>query len=139
MMKGLASVSLLELIVQLAGARRALRDRIAYELPFMHGKPENVGRDVWTIGSRFSAPAPMLAAHATGIVLLLARPRPWVRRALGCLGAAYVPGILLERVTRESFRHPDRETTPLIASALSFSVAMALLGLAGQKPGPAAG
>lgn len=130
MMKVLAAVSLAELIVQLAGARKAFRDRIPYDLPFMHGKPENVERDVWTIGSRLSAPAPLLAAHAAGTVLLLARPRPWLRRAVGWLGAVYIPGILLERVTRESFRHPDRETTPLTASALGFSVAMAFLGLA---------
>lgn len=132
-MKALASVSLLELLLQLAGARKALRDRLPYDLPFMQGKPENVARDAWTIGSRLSAPTPLLAAHAAGTVLLLARPRPWVRRALGCLGAVYIPGILLERVTRESFRHPDRETTPLIASALGLSVAMALLGLPGRK------
>lgn len=133
MMKVLASVSLVQLIVQLAGARKALHDRIPYDLPFMQGKPENIGRDMWTIGSRLSAPGPLLAAHAVGTILLLARPRPWQRRALGCLGAVYIPGILLERVTRESFRHPDRETTPLTASALGLSVAMALLGLAGRK------
>lgn len=132
-MKVLASVSLVQLIVQLAGARKALRDRIPYDLPFLQGKPENVARDAWIIGSRLSAPGPLLAAHAAGTVLLLARPRPWLRRAIGWLGAVYIPGILLERVTRESFRHPDRETTPLTASALGLSVAMALLGLAGLK------
>lgn len=139
MMKALASVSLLELIVQLAGARKALRDRIPYDLPFGQGRPENVARDGWTMGSGLSAPAPLLAAHAAATVLLFARPRPWLRRAAGCLGAVYIPGILLERVTREAFRHPDRQTTPLIASALGLSVAMALLGLAGRKRRTAAG
>jgi hypothetical protein len=133
MMKVLASVSLVQLIVQLAGARKALRDQIPYDLPLMQGKAENIARDLWTIGSRLSAPGPLLAAQAAGTVLLLVRPRPWLREAIGYLGAVYIPGILSERVTRESFRHPNREITPLTASALGLSIAMALLGLAGRK------
>ncbi|WP_258805128.1 hypothetical protein [Pseudarthrobacter sp. NS4] len=85
------------------------------------------------MGSGLSAPWPLLGAHAAGTVLLLARPRPWLRRAVGLLGAAYISGILGERATRESLRHPDRETTPRIASALALPGAMALLGLAGRK------
>lgn len=95
MMKVLASLALVQLIVQLAGARKAIRDGIAYELPFKQGKPENVARDMWTMGSGRSAPWPLLGAHAAAIVLLLARPRRWVRRVLGLLGAAYVLGILV--------------------------------------------
>lgn len=64
---------------------------------------------------------------------MLARPRPWLQRVLGCLGAIYIPGILGERVTWESFRHPERKTAPLIASALVLAVAMARLGLAGRN------
>jgi hypothetical protein len=133
MMKVLASVTLVQLIVQLIGARKAIRGRIAYNLPLMQGKPENVARDMWTMGSGLAAPWPLLAAHAAGAVLLLARPRTWLRRAVGWLGAVYILGILGERVTRESFRHPDSKTTPLTASGIALSVAMALLGLAGRK------
>lgn len=138
MMKILASLALVQLIVQLAGARKAIRDGIPYELPFKQGKPENVARDMWTMGSERSAPWPLLGAHAAAIVLLLARPRRWVRRVLGLLGAAYVSGILAERPARESLRHPDRETTPRLAAVLALPGALALLGLVRRKRRPAA-
>ncbi|MCP8999149.1 hypothetical protein NFC73_05270 [Pseudarthrobacter sp. RMG13] len=131
-MKVLAAVSLIELILQLIGARKAIRDGIPYDAPIGRGKPEDVARDMWAMGSGLSAPWHTLAAHAAGTALLIARPRPWVRRAVGVLGALYILGISWERITRESFRHPDRETTPLIASGLALSVAMALLGF-GRK------
>ena len=132
-MKVLASISLAQLILQLLGARKAIHDHIAYDIPFGQGKPDDVTRDMWTMGSGLSAPWHTLAVHTAATVLLLARPRPWVRSTIGCMGAVYVLGILWERITRESFRHPDTETTPLIASGLALSVAMAVLGLAGRK------
>lgn len=132
-MKVLASVSLAQLVLQLIGARKAIRDRIPYDTPIGRGKPENVPHDMWTMGSGLAAPWHTLAVHTAGTVLLLARPRPWVRRAVGWQGALYVLGILWERITRESFRHPDRETTPLLASGLALAVAMAVLGLTGGK------
>ena len=131
-MKVLAAVSLIELILQLIGARNAIRDGIPYDAPIGRGKPEDVARDMWGMGSGLSAPWHTVAVHAAGTALLIARPRTWVRRAVGWVGAVYIFGILWERITRESFRHPDRETTPLIASGLALSVAMALLGL-GRK------
>ena len=134
-MKALASVSLVQLIVQLVSARKAIRDRIPYDIPFGHGKPENVARDMWGMGSGLAAPWHTLAVHAAGIVLLLARPRRWVRKAVGWLGALYFLGILWERITLESFRHPNKETTPLVASGLALFVAMAVLGLGGRRRG----
>jgi hypothetical protein len=128
-MKVLASVSLVQLIVQLLAARKAIRDRIPYDIPFAHGEPQNVEGDMWTKGSGLAAPWPMLAAHAAVTTLLFARPRPWLRRTAGVVGAAYILGILWERVGRESLRHPDTETTPLVAAGLALSVAMARLGL----------
>ncbi|TNB74237.1 hypothetical protein FHJ30_05975 [Arthrobacter sp. BB-1] len=132
-MKALVSVSLAELLVQLLAARRALRDRIPYDTPFMNGKPENVARDMWTVGSGLSAPWPVLAAHAAGTVLLMVRPRQGLKRAMGWLGSVYILGILWERASRESFQHPDKEDTPLIAGGLALSVAMAMLGLGGRR------
>ena len=134
-MKVLASVSFVQLIVQLVSARKAIRDRIPYRIPFGQGKPENVARDMWSMGSGLAAPWHTLAIHAAGIVLLLARPRRGLRRSVGWLGALYILGILWERITLESFRRPDKETTPLIASGLALSVAMAVLGLGGRKRG----
>ena len=132
-MKVLAAVSLAELILQLIGARKAIRDGIPYDAPIGRGRPEDVARDMWVAGSGLSAPWPTLAVHVAGTALLIARPRPWVRRAVGLLGAFYIVGISWERITRESFRHPDRGTTPLIASGLALSGAMALLGLGRRR------
>ncbi|UEL29496.1 hypothetical protein [Pseudarthrobacter sp. L1SW] len=131
-MKALVSVSLAELLVQLLAARRAIRDRIPYDTPFMNGKPENVARDMWTVGSGLSAPWPVLAAHAAGTVLLMVRPRQGLKRAMGWLGSVYILGILWEHASRESFQHPDRETTPLITGGLFLSAVMATLGLRGS-------
>ena len=96
MMKALGTVSLLQLVFQLIGARKAIREQIPYDVPIGRGKPEDVERDMWNMGSALSAPWPMLAAQAACTVLVLARPRIWVRRAVGCVGALYVFGILWE-------------------------------------------
>ena len=91
-MKILASISLVQLIGQLVAARKAIRDHVPYDIPFMRGKAENVARDMWTIGTGLSAPWPVLAAHAAGTVLLLARPRQGLQRAMGWLGSRLHPG-----------------------------------------------
>lgn len=132
-MKVLASVSLVQLMVQIVAARKAIRDKIPYDIPFTQGKPENVARDMWNMGSGLAAPWHTLAVHAAGTVLLFARPRRWVRLDIGWLGALYILGILWERITLESLRHPNKETTPLIAFGLALSVAMTVLGLGGGK------
>lgn len=134
-MKVLASVSFVQLIVQLVSALKAIRDRIPYDIPFGQGRPDKVARDMWGMGSGLAAPWHTLAVHAAGVVLLLARPRRWVREGVGWLGALYVLGILWERITMESFRHPNKDTTPLIAAGLALSLAMAVLGLGGRKRG----
>ena len=121
--------------MQLASARKAIRDRIPYDISFGKGKSENVARDMWGMGSGLAAPWHTLAVHTAGVVLLLARPRRWVRKAVGWLGALYILGILWERITLESLRHPNKGSTPLIASGLALSVAMAVLGLGGRKRG----
>lgn len=134
-MKVLASVSFVQLIVQLVSALKAIRDRIPYDIPFGQGRPDKVARDMWGMGSGLAAPWHTLAVHAAGVVLLLARPRRWVRKGVGWLGALYILGILWERITMESFRHPNKDTTPLIAAGLALSLAMAVLGLGGRKRG----
>ena len=123
----------MEILLPVVHVLSAVRDRIPYDTPIGRGRREHVARDMWTIGSGLAAPWHTLAVHAAGTVLLLARPRPWVRRAVGWQGAVYILGILWERITRESFRHPDREITPLLASRLALAIAMAVLGLAGRK------
>lgn len=133
MMKVLASISLLQLVVQLLAARKAIRDRIPYDNPFTRGKPEDVAHDMWTAGSGLAGPWPLLGLHAACTVLLLVKPRTSLRRAVGWLGALYILGISWERVSLESLRQPDSKTTPIVVSGLVLSVAMTVLGLGGRK------
>lgn len=132
-MRVLGVISVLELVVQLLGARKAIRERIPYDLPFAQGKPENVSRDMWTMGSGLAAPWPTLAEHAAGTVLLFVRPRIWVARVMGGLGIVYVLGYLGERVVRESFRRPNGVTTALSAIAMCLAGAMAVLGFTARR------
>ena len=132
-MRVLGVISALELVVQFIGARKAIRVRIPYVLPFAHGEPEDVSRDMWNMGSGLSAPWQTLAVHAAGTVLLLARPRVWVARVMGCFGIVYVIGYLGERVVRDSFRHPNGETTAISVIGLSLVATMAVLGFTARR------
>lgn len=134
-MKIVAAVSMAQLLVHVATARKAVRDQVPYDTPFGRGKPENVARDMWnpTLGSGMAAPWPVLAAQAIGTLMLFGKPRPWVGRALGWMGLSYVYGYLSERSVRASFRHPDMNTTPLTVLGTVLSIAMALSGLARRE------
>lgn len=122
-MKGLGVISTLQLLVHLIGARQAIRDKIPYDLPIAHGEPENVSRDMWTMGSGMAAPWPTLATHAVGTVFAFGKPRRWPLILLRSVGIVYVVGYLGESGVRESFRRPN-EYTLLNATALTLAVAM---------------
>jgi hypothetical protein len=132
-MKILAAVSMASVLVNVASARKAIRDQVPYDSPSGRGKPENVARDMWTMGSGMSAPWPVLAVQTIGTLMLFGKPRPWVGRALGWMGLSYVYGYLSERSVRASFRHPDMKTTPLTVLGTVLSIAMALSGLARRE------
>ncbi len=126
-MKGLGVISTLQLIVHLMGARQSLRERIPYDLPMAHGKPEDVSRDMWTMGSGMAAPWPMLAAHAVGTVFAFGKPRRWPTLVLRSIGVVYVLGYLGESGVRESFRRPNEYTLPN-GTALALAIAMVVRG-----------
>lgn len=128
-MKALGAVSAVELAIQLVQARKAIREQVPYDLPYAQGKPENVAQDMWSMGSGISAPWPILAAHGVLTVVLFAKPRPWLKRALGCLGLVYVAGSLGERGIRESFRQPNLDRTPLNVVSMALAMGMVVLGL----------
>ncbi len=126
-MKGLGVLSALQLLVHPIGARQSLRDKIPYDLPFAQGEPENVSRDMWTMGSGMAAPWPTLAAHAAGTVFAFGKPRRWPTRLLAWIGVVYVFGYLGERGVRESFQRPN-EYTVLNGIALALAAAMVVRG-----------
>jgi hypothetical protein len=126
---GLVAVSAVQLAAGLAGQMVALRRRRHYDVPFMTGSPEHVGRDSWWFGTAYSAPSYMLATQAWAIARLLRSPDERARQALRLLGTGMVSGYLSERWNRVLLtpRGLDPVETPIVVAGLAGSVAMALL------------
>jgi hypothetical protein len=126
----LVVLSTAQLVAGLLGQVVALRRRVPYDLPFVSGTPEHVGRDSLWMGTAYSAPAPMLAAQAAAIRQLTHGPDDGARRALGALGALMVPGYLMERAGRRRLRPGgfDPVETPVALAGLVLAAAMAVLG-----------
>ena len=126
---GLVAVSAVQLAAGLAGQVVALRRRRHYDVPFMTGSPEHVGRDSWWFGTAYSAPSYMLATQAWAIARLLRSPDERARQALRLLGTGMICGYLSERWNRVLLtrRGLDPVETPIVVAGLAGSVAMALL------------
>jgi hypothetical protein len=126
----LVTLSAAQLATGLAGLAVAVRRRVPYDIPLLHGRPDRVGHDALTMGTAYSAPAPMLVAQAAAILRLAAGPSDGARRALGGLGAAMVAGYLLERADRRRLRPGgfDAVETPVAVAGLGLAAAMAALG-----------
>jgi hypothetical protein len=126
----LVVLSAAQLAAGLAGLAVAVRRRVPYDIPLMHGRPEHVGRDSLTMGTAYSAPVPMLAAQAAAVVRLATRPSDGARRTLGGLGATMVLGYLMERSDRRRLRPSgfDAVETPVAVAGLGLAAAMAVLG-----------
>ena len=126
----LLTVSAAQLASGLAGLAVALRRRRHYDVGFMRGSPEHVGRDALWAGTAYSAPVAMLAAQLWATARLRSGPDDVPRRVLGMLGAAMVPGYLMERYDREHLRPGgwDLVETPVVVAGLVLAAAMAVLG-----------
>jgi len=98
--RALAAVSAVQLTAGLVGQVVALRRRKHYDIPFMTGSPEHVGRDSWWFGSAFSAPSYMLGSQTWAIATLLRNPDERARKALRLLGTSMIGGYLSERQCR---------------------------------------
>src|SRR5215207_10691034 len=66
----LVAVSAVQFAANLTGQVVALRRRRHFDVPFMTGSPEHVGRDSWWFGTAYSAPSYMLAGQAYAIARL---------------------------------------------------------------------
>jgi hypothetical protein len=126
----LVAVSRAQLVAQLAGLAVALRRRRNYDVGFMRGSPEHVGRDSWWFGTAYSAPAYMIGAQAWAVTRLRRGPDDGARRLLGMLGVVMVPGYLMERHDREHLRRGglDPVETPVVLAGLGLAAAMGVLG-----------
>ncbi|TDK25757.1 glycosyltransferase [Arthrobacter crusticola] len=126
--KGLALVSAAQLVLGVAGLRRALRKRTAYDIGFLRGSSDTIERDQWLTGTNLSAPGGMLVLQAACIAALLRGPSRRVARTLGVLGAIMTGRYPAERSVRASWRRPDDAVAPLTAAAALLAALMAALG-----------
>jgi hypothetical protein len=127
----LAVVSAAQLASGLGAMVLGIRRRHAFDVPFWRGQPATVGRDCVLMGTALSAPVVMLAAQAWAIADLLRRSDAAAERVLGGLGAAMVPGYLIERLVRQRLTPAGWEVaeTPVLVAGISLAAAMAWLGL----------
>ena len=127
--RALVAVSAVQLTAGIAGQVVALRRRTHYDVPFMTGSPDHVGRDSWWFGTAISAPSYMLASQAWAIATLLRGPDERARKALRWLGTGMIAGYLSERQCRRRLTPGslDPVETPIVAAGFAGTVAMALL------------
>jgi hypothetical protein len=124
----LAVASTLNLLFSVVGFRKAVQEKIPYDIGFMKGSAEHIARDQITLGSALSPPTLMMVAQAVGTVRMVKNPGPGAARLLGVLGLAMSIGFSMERVFHESVRNPNRSNSPIVAGAESTAIVMAVLG-----------
>jgi hypothetical protein len=126
----LVAVSAAQLACGLAGQLIALRRRRNFDVGFMKGSPDHVGRDSFWAGTAYSAPSYMLAAQAWATNRLRRGPDDGARRLLGMLGVVMVPGYLMERHGRAHLRPGglDPIETPVVLAGLALAATMGVLG-----------
>jgi len=133
--RALVAIAAAQLAAGVAGQLIAVRDGRSFDIALLRwrGKPENVVKDSWLLGTGLSAPISMLATQAVATVRLASAPSPVATRVLGALGAAMTCGYLVEREFRSAFSPSgmDPTVTPVAAAGFALSVAMARSGLQG--------
>jgi hypothetical protein len=128
--QALVAVSAVQLAAGVAGLLVALRRRRNYDIGFMRGSPDHVGRDSLWAGTAYSAPSYMLAAQGWATARLRRGPDDGARRLLGMLGVVMVPGYLMERYGRAHLRPGGRDPveTPIVVASIGLAAAMGVLG-----------
>jgi transposase InsO family protein len=131
----LAGVSAAQLATGLVGMVVGVRRRHPYDVFWMHGSADAIGRDVLTKGTALSAPVSMLITQAALTAMVARRPTRRVAQALGGLGATLVAGYLGERQVRRRLRPSgwDAVESPLLVAAIGLAASMAALGRPGGR------
>jgi len=135
-MRILGLVSLVQLLLGVAGLRKALREGRVADTPLAEKRKSSQIRQLhWSDGTALSAPTPMLVGQGIATLILLVTPRPPVffARLLGTLGAIMTIGYPLEKVWRDSLVEPDRQLTPLTIGGFLLALKMAILGWAAGR------
>jgi hypothetical protein len=107
-----------------------LRRRRPYDVLWMHGTEDGIGRDALLKGTALSAPVSMLITQAAMTAAVARRPSRHASQALGGFGGNPVAGYLGERLVRQRLRPSgwDAVESPLLSVAIGLAVAMAALG-----------
>ena len=121
-MRVLGLVAFVQLLLGVAGLRKALREGRVADVPFAEKRSKKqIDQRHWTDGTALSAPTPMLVIQGiASIVLILGRRPPvFFARLIGVLGAIMAIGYPLEKVWRESLVEPERSSrrSPSAASS----------------------
>ena len=126
----LVAVSAVQLAANLTGQVVALRRRRHFDVPFMTGSPEHVGRDSWWFGTAYSAPSYILAAQAYAVARLAAGADDRARGMLRLIGSSVCFGYLSERFVRQVLtgRVVDPVETPIVVAGFTGALAMAIVG-----------
>jgi len=130
-MRVLGLISFVQLLLGVAGLKKALREGRVADVPFAGKRPKKeLQQRHWTDGTALSAPTPMLIIQGIASLVLLIHPRPprFFARLLGVLGAIMAIGYPLEKVWRDSLVEPDKELTPLTFGGFLLALKMAILG-----------
>ena len=127
----LAAISAGQLAAGVVGLAIAVRRRHPYDVPLLHGRPENVARDAVVMGTALSAPVVMLVAQGMATARVLRSGSTTARFVLGGLGAAMVAGYLGERHVRERLRPSgwDALESSVVVGGISLAATMGVLGL----------
>jgi hypothetical protein len=126
----LALVSAGQLATGVTGMVVGLRRGRPYDVLWMHGTEDGIGRDALFKGTALSAPVSMLLTQAAMTAVVARWPSRRASQALGGLGATLVAGYLGERLVRQRLRPSgwDPVESPLLLVAIGLAVAMAALG-----------
>jgi hypothetical protein len=127
----LALVSAGQLATGVAGMVVGLRRRRPYDVLWMHGTQDAIGRDVLVKGTALSAPGSMLLTQAAMTAAVARRPNRHGSHALGGLGATLVAGYLGERLVRQRLQPSgwDAVESPLLLVAIGLEPALSAVCL----------
>ena len=127
----LAGIAAAQLVAGVTGHTVAVRRRLPYDLaiPPMAGRPENVARDSWVLGTALSAPVVMLGLQAVATRRLFRGPDRAATRIVTGLGSVMIAGYLGERLVRRRLGSAwDPVESPVAAVGLGLAVVLAGVG-----------
>jgi hypothetical protein len=104
-----------------------LRRRHPYDVFWMHGDADAIGRDAIFKGTALSAPVSNMVIQAAMTGVVARWPSRRAAQALGGWGALLVAGYLGERLVRQRLRPSgwDPVESPLLMVAIGLAAAMA--------------